>query len=350
MTKKVITLISRTLPFDIVMNGILYPKDEILANVPTMNVAACTLGHPEDEDGQFLSANQVTPGSEFFLPCAHRRAKIVNNAIQVEKVIVADGLPEALKTAINGLPDEPISTSVGVYLTLDDPPEGTGLLGIARDIVIDHDAILLNEAPAATPAQGVGIFSAKETAQNELDLDLLRERVREALDKPPFRIDWIESLTDTYVVFRSGDGLFKVDYTFGNNVVTIMGIPAPVRVAYVPLDTIGEDMSSESSPTSQQVSVSAEEIKTIIANALAPVSQKLGEIDDRVSSFEGRDIEEMAVLVGNSKKYPGLDVEAAKRLDRETLKKMAANCKTAYGINAGDPLGAGEDEAWEMPE
>ena len=41
---------------DIVMNGMLYPADELVKSAPTLNQKPAPAGHPKNSAGQFISA------------------------------------------------------------------------------------------------------------------------------------------------------------------------------------------------------------------------------------------------------------------------------------------------------
>jgi hypothetical protein len=88
----------------------------------------------------------------------------------------------------------------------------------------------------------------------------------------------------------------------------------------------------------------------VVANALKPVTEKLAGLEAKFNERDTATSDQYAEIVGNSEKYPGLDVEAAKKLDVDTLKGMAANCAPAHGI----PLtvvngGKNDDEIYAVP-
>ena len=86
---------------------------------------------------------------------------------------------------------------------------------------------------------------------------------------------------------------------------------------------------------------------------MKPITTQIEGLSTKINADAQAKIDEMATLVGNSDKYPGIDVEKAKTFDVETLKTMAANCQDSFGIgftgNANDD-GGGYNAPTTMPE
>ena len=199
-----------------------------------------------------------------------------NGRVHIEKFI---NVQEALKSdrgrrlmdRINELEtsDDPrsVHTSVGVFIDLDETAgemDGQEYSAIARGMVFDHDAILLDSVGAAQPGQGVGlavnngsndlqvdrfVLNAEDIApqhasnedakqprdmrsnQDGMSITDLYEAVREGMDRGAIRYDWIEELFSDSVIFTSGDEFYTVPYTVDEttNRVTIVGIPLTVE-------------------------------------------------------------------------------------------------------------------------
>lgn len=163
---------SFTLPPDIVMNGGLYPSEEVERSYETLNRTPVTIEHPEI-DGQYVSANDPEIDFEYRFGAFNENArKMEDGRIAVDKVI---NVQKALKTEkgkrlldrVNELEtsDKPraIHTSVGVFVDAEEMEKvqtnahGQEYKWIARNMIFDHDAILLDSVGAATPDQGTGI-------------------------------------------------------------------------------------------------------------------------------------------------------------------------------------------------
>lgn len=157
---------SRTLPPNIVMNGILYDEKDVEASIGTLDMSPVTIGHPV-VNGKFAPASDPISQAAYGILGAHNRVKgktddgrwVVEKLIPTEQLQNTERgkkLAEAIKHK------RPIHTSTGVYLTKE-PEIGVNAMGQeytyrAKIDRFDHDAILLNETGAATPKQGVGLF------------------------------------------------------------------------------------------------------------------------------------------------------------------------------------------------
>jgi len=169
---------SKTLPPEIVMNGILYPSDEVEATINTLDGSPVTMSHPVI-NGKFADAYEPISQAKFGLGGAFNkvRGKSADGSWIVEKFIPTEQLQNTergnkLAEAIKH--KRPIHTSTGVYLTRE-PEIGVNAMGQeytsrAKIDRFNHDAILLNEVGAATPEQGVGIFVNADGALEEVEV------------------------------------------------------------------------------------------------------------------------------------------------------------------------------------
>lgn len=169
---------SRTLPPNIVMNGILYDEKDVEANIGTLDGSPVTMSHPVI-NGRFADAYEPISQAKFGLGGAFNkvRGKADDGSWIVEKYIPTEQLQNTergkkLADAIKS--KQPIHTSTGVYLTKI-PEIGTNAAGQdyksrAKIDKFNHDAILLNEVGAATPEQGVGIFVNANGEQEETEV------------------------------------------------------------------------------------------------------------------------------------------------------------------------------------
>ncbi len=162
--REVIIVPSATMPDDVVMNNIKYPADEIEASFRSLNGTQAPLGHPVDEMGDFLSATSGEGLNGFFVGAYNENARRRDGRVFVDKVIdveIANSLDRG-KRLIEALNQgDPIHTSTGLLCNIEEAGPDDGCDFIARNIIFDHDAILLDEAGAATPNQGVGMMVNK---------------------------------------------------------------------------------------------------------------------------------------------------------------------------------------------
>ena len=90
------------------------------------------------------------------------------------------------------------------------------------------------------------------------------------------------------------------------------------------------------------------DIADVVANALKPLSDQIAGLQAKINSQEDLELENLAVLIGNSAKYPGLDSESAKQLGVEKLKELAANCAESFGVSPLVNMGQ-KDDTYSAP-
>ena len=170
---EIIIIPSYTMPDDIVMNGVLYPKEEIETSYRGLEGTPAPIGHPHDSDGNYVSASSEIGVNRFMHGVFNGRVERHDGRIYVEKrvnVNVASRTEQGkrlvgiLRDIMDGIADDPIHTSTGVFIKPQQLPQmrsndkGKEYQTIARGLVWDHDAILLDEEGAATPFDGVGML------------------------------------------------------------------------------------------------------------------------------------------------------------------------------------------------
>jgi hypothetical protein len=410
-----IVVSSHTLPDDIVMNGGLYPGEEIKRSFATLERTLAPIEHPQNAEGNFISANDPVAIHNFYAGAFNENVRQENGRVTIDKVI---NVQEARKTdrgkrlldrieelETNNDP-RPVHTSTGVYPEVEvlDGPK-TNALGqeyswIARNLVFDHDAILLDSVAAAQPHQGVGMGVNRDGTETDVkrhvfdNQDLvtipadniddmsheeLRQKLFDAVNTPPLRADWVAEVFDNRVVYELADQFFEVPYTVGNGAVTITGIPVPVErdVKFVPKTnqkgdamnelllkaladagvTVNADISDAdllakyneflAAQNSDEGAAGGDDngLADVVANALKPLSEKLDGLEAKINQNDTAETDRLADIVGNSDKYAGLDVDAAKKLGAETLKGMAANCVPAHGVPLTIVNGGKDDDA-----
>lgn len=150
---------SATLPDDVVMNGILYPAAEIEASFASLDRTPAPLGHPQ-VNGKFVSALDPEGINLGYVGAWNENVRREGGKVLLDKVIDVEVANRseggrAVLAAIEA--GGPIHTSTGLLASIENT-KGDGYDRIARGIIFDHDAILLNEDGAATPEQGVGML------------------------------------------------------------------------------------------------------------------------------------------------------------------------------------------------
>ena len=244
---------SYTLPANVVMNGGLYSASEIDAHYAGLEGTLAPLGHPQ-VNGQFVSAFSPEGLNVGFVGAWNRNVKKAGNRIYLEKWVDVNKASESeggrelldrVAAIERGEDVPPIHTSVAVFLDQLEPNEEQKALGaewVAKIHGMDHDAILLHEVGAATPAQGVGLMVNADLAtplkanSGALVGESFRER-EQRLDraaKAKFapgenEYAWVADFTDSQVVIiRNGGSAQVYGYTSDGGKITFDSTGTPV--------------------------------------------------------------------------------------------------------------------------
>lgn len=401
-----IVVTSFTLPDDIVMNGGLYPADEIANSFESLERTLAPVEHPTDSNGNFISASDPIAIHNFHAGAFNTNVSREDGRVKIEKFI---NVQEAQKTdrgkrlldRINEIETSekprPIHTSVGVFLNVEEVEKPqTNAAGqeygwIARNMVFDHDAILLDSIGAATPNQGVGVAVNAEGQEMEAERVLLpntdeplttneggltHRELRDQLEADinnAIAFEWmfVVDIVDDEgkVIFETNQGFYEVSYRVDDGTAKIVGVPLTVdrNVTYTPKVnsnqkgdamkemlinalkaagiTVNEEWTDEqllaeynnlqanqSSDDSGAASDENSGIADIVNNAVNPLLAKIEGLETKLNEKADNEATELAAVIVNSGKFPGLDAESAKLLPLEKLKEMAANCKPAHGL------------------
>lgn len=153
----------------IVLNGGLYPAEENTKGYKSLEDKPMPYGHPK-VDGRHVSASNVRAVNEYHIGAYTRNVRKENGQVLTDAVInrrFAEGSEKGRKV-LQRLDDmaagksvEPIGISTGLLLNrIEAKGESNGkrYTWIATNQIYDHVAILLDEPPAGTPEEGIGMF------------------------------------------------------------------------------------------------------------------------------------------------------------------------------------------------
>ena len=283
---------SATMPDDIVMNGGLYPAEEIESSFRQLEEAHSPIGHPVNENGEFISATTPYAVRNFGI-----NAQVVNvrrengrvfhdTAINIQAAKQSDKgkrVLDRVEAIMNGDSANPIHTSTGVYLERTDVENDSTMYAnrmvnphdwVGSNFFFDHNAILLDEEGAATPEQGTGMAVNKSGDQVNVlvhnvdegevvatqDGDIIDElyefksAVREAIKSAHFSGNnnycYIVELHESYVILENyvegeGDTLYKVPYMVDGDNITA-GTPQKIKrnIVYTAINSMKTFMKS----------------------------------------------------------------------------------------------------------
>lgn len=168
-----------------VLNGGLYPTEENDKGYLSLNEVPMPYGHPKI-DGKYVSARDVRALNNHWIGAYSLNPRKEGGKVLVDMRVnrrIAEGTDHGkevlsrLDAMINGETTEPISISTGLNLNKiqanGKAPNGKPYSWIATNQQYDHIAILLNEAPAGSPEEGIGMFvnsNGEELAVEQVNL------------------------------------------------------------------------------------------------------------------------------------------------------------------------------------
>jgi hypothetical protein len=375
---------------DIVMNGILYPAQEVKAATASLNSVPMPMGHPQDANGNYISASSGEALLNDYAGAIATNARHSDGRSLIDVVINIDQanahkdgieLVKRAEAAMSGETIAPIHISTGVMLTktqMEGNSKGKAYKSVASNMSYDHVAILLHQEGAGTPSEGVGMYLnaagesepvdtaylvANETQPRGIlkwiaslfgnSSDVSFDQITSALQQAIGGYDgnkWVQEVYDKYFIYRDGEKLYRQDYVIDSeNVVQLLGSVIEVKreVEYKTINTKKVDHMKESIIAALNAAGIATEGKDEAAllsayNALVtkPVSDKLTAANSKIAEFEqvanaAKDAELTALatpLAVNS----ALTVDELKALGADRLKELSAKAAPLVA-NTGAP-------------
>jgi len=334
--KDVIIVPSATLPDNVVMNRILYPADVIAEGFESLDMTPAPFGHPF-VNGQYISANSRKAINDFDVGAWNENVRRVNGRVFLDKIIDVEVAGRtvngrAMLSAINA--QKPIHTSTGLLLTLNAVADNDEYDFIATSMHADHDAILINEQGAATPAQGVGLFVNKQGESIDVqnaDVEFSDEMISQMAESISYQMEHMAREQNRQPMLDKIMAALK----------SMLGKPNKGNALSVNSKE-GTDMTEAQMKEMQDSIVaqlkantlSAEAVKAIVDDAISPVAKHVTELQ---VSAKAADDAARAVLVDVVVKANLMDEADTAGMSVNALQKLADKCKP--GVAA--PLFAG---------
>ncbi|PUW94274.1 DUF2213 domain-containing protein [Cronobacter sakazakii] len=181
---------------DVVMNGGLYPAEEINKSFKTLEGNPMPFGHPKIGN-EHVSATNPRAVNQFHVGAWAENVRKDGDRVvmdmKVNKRIAQSSekgkrLIERLDELQTNTNAEPIHVSTGLLLRREQnsgKSKGKSYSWVARNMQFDHVAILLDEPGAATPEEGVGIFVNADNSQQEVEVTTvnLEEAEKESFEE-----------------------------------------------------------------------------------------------------------------------------------------------------------------------
>lgn len=345
--RDVVIVPSFTLKSGIVMNGIKYEHDEIEKSYKGLERTPAPLGHPT-VNGKFVSASDPEGINIGHIGAFNANVRREGDRIAIDKIIDVEvaNRSEGGKAVLAAIEaQKPIHTSTGLLCNLEAVENAKGHKYLAKNIVWDHDAILLNEEGAATPEDGTGIFvnSAGETQEIEVINSAIQEAERD--------IDWAMDSLARALEKRQRAGLLD---KLKAAILDALGIserePSTNRKEDdMPVsDEQFKSLSDEVKTLSEGMKGIGDTIANAVTTALKPVLDQQAEM---VANQKAKDDAEKADLEAKVVKANILDEETAKATPLNTLRALAKNAEPgkAASLNSAFKGAGGDKPGFKLP-
>lgn len=346
--RDVVIVPSATLPDDIVMNEIMYPKGEIAKSFASLNRTPAPLGHPTI-NGKFVSARDPEGINIGWIGAWNENVRqekgrvLLDKVIDVERANQSEGGKAVLAAIDKG---EPVHTSTGLLCMLDAANGDVDYKHTARDIVFDHDAILLDQDGAATPEQGVGMLVNAKGETEEIEvinssiadeadrgLDWAIESLASALERRE-RAGWLEQFKSAILKLIPGQEREPSTNTKKDDDMDQVQFDALSKK----VDALSEAMKPDALATA---------IGNTVAAALKPVLDAQAEI---VANAKAKDDAEIAELVTVIVKANLLSEETAKATPLNALRELAKKAAPGKAAALNGAMGQGDKPGFKLPK
>jgi hypothetical protein len=336
---------SATLPDDVVMNGIKYPAAEIEKSFKSLERTPAPLGHPI-VNGKFVSARDPEGINLGYVGAWNENVRREGGRVLLDKVIDVEvaNRTEGGKAILNAIEKGgPIHTSTGLVAKLEAVNGAADHKHIAREMLFDHDAILLNEDGAATPEQGVGMLvnAAGETEEIEV--------INSAIDEADRELDWaVTSIARALEKRRTAPLLERMKTAIIEAVMGTMGTERAPSLNHQENDmTVSKEqfdaLSAEVKTLSEGVGKIGNTLAEAIAAAVKPLTDNLAELQN---AQKAKDEAERTELINTIVKGNLMDEATAKELTLNAARALAAKAKPgkAAALNGAPAIGNAADD------
>ena len=304
-------IISDVVPIvdDVVMNGGLYPADEISKSYASLEGTPAPIAHPIDGDGNFISATSGEALQRFYAGAINKNVRYLGGKVLMDvhinkKQMLAHNEGQSFIDRLEGI--EPIHVSTGLLLQKEQSvgnSKGKNYNWVARNLKFDHNAIILQGSGAATPDQGVGMWTNAEKTQfvvnhNEPEkeeiptwgkriIDLLANSVPVGYNNPQ---------AQNVPNFKSHEVLEMNEEDVKALVAeTVANMEGKMKDKLSPLEKELADAKAEIAELKKGVTANAEAEKTKL---VADVAEKLGM---EVNMLQGMEVDGLKALLAKGK-------------------------------------------------
>lgn len=330
---------------DTVLNGLLYPREELEASIDGLDRTPAPMGHPS-LNGKFVPALDPEALARNHVFAWNENPRWAGDRIALDVVIDESRASESaegkrLLSAIEA--GKPISTSTGLLARRDAAINETHD-AVARDIYWDHVAILMDEKPAIGTHEGVGIFVNSARGNGE-ELTVINS----AMEDAERELDWaVDS------VIRAAERIERLPLLDKMKSAILSLIRGGQSNVTPPEDKETEQMAvtdEQFQALSEQVKTLSESLHETIANAVAAAVKPLSDQTEALTNAaKAKDDAELADLRAEIVKANLMDETAAGELTLNAARALAPKAKPgkAYALNGA--MSDGKAPEYDLPE
>ena len=349
---------------NIVMNGGLYPAEEINNSYQSMEGKLMPLSHPK-VDGNYVSASDPRAINKFYAGAWAQNVSKAGDKTVTDVYInkaVAETKPDGkrlisrLGEMIDGTNTDPIHLSTGLLTNKEKTSgesKGKKYNWVARNMRFDHIAILLDEPGAGTPEEGVGMFVNADGQQGEVEVVNLDES---ADQQDPALKSFFNQLK---AFFSANSHSVKEDINPMKELITnalkakgktVEGkTDADLMDAYNQMVAEDAKAKDDADAKDKKEKDDAGKDKTPAANSaeppawFAPFAEKLNAVETGLTANANQ---EKATKRAAVKTRFGLDDTAVNALDGAALDGFYAQCHTSAGMNPAFNVNSNQNDQW----
>jgi len=324
---------------DTVLNGILYPKAELEKSYTGLNRTPAPLGHPM-VNGAFMPALDPEAQARTSIFAWNENARWDGDRIALDVVIDETRAKESEggRKVLNAIEKQkPISTSTGLHCTLGEPI-GEGHDSVAQDIEWDHVAILLDEKPAISTNDGVGIF-VNSSSQDSPKIPVINSTLEQQADEEV-----------GYAAMRLAQALERKERAsetsgFLAKILDAIGIGRATPQVNESEDTMADenqntDLSKRVDALSEEMGKMPETIANAVTAALKPLTDAQAAT---VANAKAKDEAELAEHRTAIVKANIMDEAAAGELTLNAARALAPKAKAGKAANLNPALNSKDD-------
>ena len=305
---------------DCVMNRILYPADVIANSLYSFEGVPVPYGHPEDDQGRFMSATTPDGRVYGFLGGSYENVTRIANSgdgndssksrvwgdlvFDVESLMASEHGREFMGRVKK---KRPIGMSVGVFLDVAQTPSAADHDYVALWMYGDHFAALrADEKPASTTKQGTGAFVNNRRESVELKMFSCN---LDAKDISPSRAD--DPAPDPAIA--------------GNSEGDWQGVLTSLAKALIPFLNRGSAAPTEDDKMSDTATQNSELASVINAAVKLAVNEAMDARDEKLPEIVANAVkDEMKPILEVNEATAKANAEAAAKAKAEAVEKVVA--------------------------